>query len=764
MSTLAKFQTAINGRAWVTVDKILNSLPTSLPTSLSQQAIETYLNTTRAIIDHLNQCVDPTISLSDVNPIVYGLVLHESASLPEYLAKLLDKGGDLTFIIDRLAALLTHLCFSLEASDVRSKLGDAGTVEALSRYYCQNPRAVPVIDALNVLACGHIENADFEITCGVVTAALSVLSSTELSNSTSVLVERILRLLGTVAICAPNDPSPDKKRLVPIVLEVLQEANRLSLPTVAEHALTVLANASDCLMRERYGYDFVHTNHIAEETVKAWTKFKTSPNISHRAAWSLVSLIHIDDDAREYVINNSDKIMSLFDDDLLTYDTHSFLKESLDQQRAALRSQKSKQGRFRKPWSQNEDKETPGLAPADPQISDPLRSPFRSSHSAQQAPIEELGVETPPRFTRARRRTSTLSRPAEPHNDASGPYSAHLRSGFSNTPVEVANVTAIDASDGIPVSYGSSSNTLSEAKSVGLRRSERHRSTTDSHTSWRGVCDSVEKDQSRNINVRAHSTPRLKTTPDVCNSISPVRTRSASKGEKSKKSYGVSTRNSLINKQRRTKNTVVLLPDIQKNADILEDASASEYDEEGHSNDDLGWDSDSDVVEENLDAEMSPQFTSNDDTRDTMCVWASDDESMDGSVIADKRNVRRKTGSSPNAALLSHMNDPINFPLRLSEGARRQSGSHSPVHRHSSRGSKQAAMSRLRNASRGEQNGSEDWDVLSSSLRAQKTSTRRTPTASPRFPRSCKLSARAKCSKRASKGQGSDVIVIDDSS
>lgn len=676
MDALRDIQAALRGRAWVRVDKIFKSLPTKLPTSRNLQDVEMYLNTTRAIVDHLNECVDPTISLKSVNSVVYGLVLHESASLPEYLAALLEQGGDLTFIIDRIAILLTLLCFSLNACDVRARLGESGTVQALSRYYCQNPRTVSVIKALTVLACGHIENADLEITYGVVNAALKVLSSTDLAASTASLFECLLRLIATIAICAPNDPSSEKETLVSIVLNVLREAVRLSFLAVAEHALTVLANASDCVLREGDGYDFSNIRQVTEETINTWISFKSSSHISHRAAWTLVSLIHIDDTAREYVAGNSDRLFPLFNADFLTYDTHNFLRDVICLRKSGGLSQKRANGRLRKPWSSTEAHDSTKRTAA---VSDSLQNPCLQSGTgvagSEPEPVSEPIVANSWRSVRTRRR-ATLAQTDFTTNDSEPvePDSVPLQSGNKGDFSKLNNSPGLSASKAQPSSQDTPQKTSNETRFGGTRRSERPRGTSNSHTSWKELCDVVEKDQSVKIEKRICPDQGRQLVSAMGDQRATKSCRRSRLSARKKGGHGVSTRSSLINKRRKGKESVVLLENIDNGVSIAEEADFSEVREgsdefaEGNESDNSSdWDQGLNTPEEDFDSGVSSGLPCDDDTRDTMNLVETDEESCDDSVCTGRAD-RKPSGRSPPSHLLQHMISPTEVPLNMTAG------------------------------------------------------------------------------------------------
>lgn len=754
METLHRFQAALNGRAWVTVDEILKSLPTSLPTSRNLRDIQIYLNTTRAIIDHLNECVDPTISFSKVNPIVYGLVLHDSASLPEYLTALLENGEDLTFIIDRLVTLLIRLCFSLDASDVRSRLGECGLVQALSQYYCQNPYSVPVVKALTALACGHIENADHELICGVVSSAIKALSLTDLSKTTAKLVESLLRLLATVAICAPNDPSVERGTLVSTVLNVLQEATRLSLPVVAEHALTVLANASDCVLRDGDGYDFPNIRKVAEEVLKAWASFKASPNLSHRAAWALVSLVHIDQTARAYVSDYSDKILTLFNGDLLTYDTHSFLRDVISPQKVGRFPQKRAKGRLRKPWSTQEACTPTELTTPIDIIDEAPSQLAKGITSNEPVPVSEPARAAPflPIQTRHRAAsTSTFTTNTLEHIE---PISVRSQLGTpdaSGKQLNVPDLGAREIQSPLPVI---SERSLNRSTSLGLRRSERSREKCNPSASWKGLCETVTAPKQyiqrvSNIGDRTATGPGRSTRTDV----------------QRKRGHPVSTRESLIRKPVPKKKTVVLLKDISNGLNILRDSDPeteedSEECEGNESRDGSEWDQASNMSEDASGSEIFDQLSHDDDTRDALDLMETDDdeESCSGGVSSHDGGIaRRPTGGSPSRELLLHMQAPTEVPLSLS-GVEQRRNQNQPGHHHlNAGGSKRRVSTRLNGGKCGQQRA-EFSEVRPLADRSGLVPAAASTTRS-RSPRPGKF---ARSVKRPKARRTTEVIIVDD--
>lgn len=765
MDALHDIQAALRGRAWVRVDKIFKSLPTKLPTSRNLQDVEQYLNTTQAIIDHLNECVDPTISLKSVNSVVYGLVLHESASLPEYLAALLEQGGDLTFIIDRIAILLTLLCFSLNACDVRARLGEAGTVQALSRYYCQNPRTVSVVKALTVLACGHIENADLEITYGVVNAALNVLSSTDLTPSTADLFEYLLRLIATIAICAPNDPSPEKATLVSIVLQVLREAVRLSFLAVAEHALTVLANASDCVLREGDGYDFSDIRQVAEETINTWTSFKSSSHISHRAAWTLVSLIHIDDNAREYVSTNSDRLFPLFNGDFLTYDTHNFLRDVICQRKSGGLSQKRANGRLRKPWSSTEAHiSTKPIAAVSDSLENPCLQSDTKGVGSEPGPVSETTVANSWSRARTGRKATTLTQidltacNSEPIEQDSVPPRSRTKGELS----KLNNSPGLNGRNTQPSSPDTPQKTLYETRSRGMRRSERPRRTSNLNASWKELCDVVEKDQSVKIEKRTCPDQGIQRVPVVVDQSATKPCQPTTLSARKKGDYGVSTRNSLINKRRKGKGSVVLLDNIDNDASIAEEADFSEAEgvsdefEGNESKNSSDWLQDLCTPENDFDPGVSSGLPYDDDTRDTMNLVETDEESCDDNLGTGGVN-RKPSRTSPPSNLLHHMTSPIEVPLDVEETVQLQP----KYNRRSSYSNAGEQARRMSSRPECEKRGKEDdRRKTRSSAGCVEHASAIVPKASSRFPPSGKF---ARIKRPASSVRcTSEVILIED--
>lgn len=355
-SPVSTLNEAIKVKDWGTVGTILKSLPTSLPKSGNLQHIESFLGTTRSVIDLLDQCIDPTISYKSAVNTVDGLLFQ--ASVTDYLSSVLQCGGNLTFITDRISQLFSHLCISVYPGTARSKIGASGAVASLTHCYNLDPSNLSVIDALTVLACGHIDNAVCLISNGAIGVSISVLVKTTLTESSRSLFEGTLRLLATVAICVPDECPSERKALVPAVLSILREATETDMHTVAEQALTVFANAADCVLREGEGFAFQNAWEVVKASIDAWTAFKTIEDFGLRAVWTLVALMHIDESAREFALYSAHKIQPLLDTLSMPSHTYVFLKQILNN-RDSVFNEKSARFLRGKPWSRQDNKSLP---------------------------------------------------------------------------------------------------------------------------------------------------------------------------------------------------------------------------------------------------------------------------------------------------------------------------------------------------------------------------------------------------------------------